>query len=210
MKRFPLGCRLAAVACLIAGCQTVHYRVDAEATPGNALEPLKQDKADIPVRIQVVDFVVNSVDATYSERDKDLFRRHNAVAILNLLYSSLGARKVFTEVSRSVVPAPAAADYTVSGTYDFSSIRHQDFMGPNHSITDTGTLHVRVARAKDNAAILDKDFVESHTDEADKHVAIRVHYLQHAFIESVTAEIKVCVAADAGVSGAKASAMAPR
>ena len=118
MNKFAKAVCLAAVACLAAGCQTVHYRVNAEAVPVEALEHYKLDKADIPVAIQIVNFTINSVDASYPDEDKETFRRHNAVAIPNALQHSFGNRKAFSEVSRTVTADPKSADYIVSGTYD--------------------------------------------------------------------------------------------
>jgi hypothetical protein len=182
------------------GCATRHYRVDSEAVPVEALESYKMDKPDdkpaVPARIQVVNFVVNSVDANYSEADKRTFRNHNAVEIPNKLQKSLGERHVFSEVARVVTAVPSTADYVVSGTYDFSDKLDPGFMSNSHSITVHCVLHIRLLRTKDNQAILDKDYVEDRTDEARKNEAISVKYLQAAFIEPITAEIKGVIAED--------------
>ena len=74
------------------------------------------DKPAVPARIQVVNFVVNSVDANYSEADKRTFRNHNAVEIPNKLQKSLGVRHVFSEVVRVVAAVLSTADYVVSGS----------------------------------------------------------------------------------------------
>jgi len=201
MNRKALIVSLVLISLLI-GCQTQHYRVNSEAVPVDSLEVHKQDKADIPARIQVVNFVVNSVDADYYEEDKAVFRRHNALAIPNALHKSLGDRKAFSEVRRTELPEPKLADYVVSGTYDFADNRENGLF--THSITVKGTLHVRVARTRDNTQILDRDFVEDRTDTGRKNVALHVNYLQGAFIESITAEIKRCIAQDLNIPSATA------
>jgi hypothetical protein len=159
-----------------------------------ALENYKQDKAEIPARIQVVNFAINSLDTPYSDDDNELFKRHNTVNIPNRLQQSLGERKVFSEVIRTVSPTPKSTDYIISGTYDFSDKRDKGLF--SHSISIKGKMHVRVVRAKDNAPILDKDYVEQRTDEAKLKVPIQVNYLQKAYIESITAEIKKAIALD--------------
>jgi len=98
------------------GCATRHYRVGEEAVPVDALERYKEEKPEIPARIQVVNFVINSVDADYEDAGKIKFRQHNAVAIPNLLHHSLGRRKVFASVIRLEAAEPSSADYIVSGT----------------------------------------------------------------------------------------------
>jgi len=108
----------------------------------------------------------------------------------------LGERQVFSEVARTEVADPALADYIVSGTYDFSEGTVQDTYADWHSITVLGILHIRVVRAKDNVVVLDKDFTEERTDGARRNVTVHVNYLQSAFIEPITAEIKRMVAAD--------------
>lgn len=188
--------------CLFAGCQTVHYRVNAEAVPVEALENYKQDKAEIPARVQVVTFAINSVNTVYSDDENNLFKRHNAVYIPNRLQSSLGERKVFSEVKRTVSPMPESADYIVSGTYDFSDKRERGLF--SHSISVKGTMHVRVVRAKDNVQILDKEYVEDRFDEANIKIAINVNYLQKAYIESITSEIKKIIAQDVDTLRTKA------
>ena len=69
-------------------------------------------------------------------------------------------------------------------------------MSNSHSITVHCVLHIRLLRTKDNKEILVKDYVEDRTDEARKNQAVRVNYLQAAFIEPITAEIKAVVAED--------------
>ncbi len=195
MNKMMLVFLFAASACLFAGCQTIqHYRVSVEAVPVEALEKFKQDKAEIPARVQVVNFVVNSVDADYSEADKNVFRRHNAVFIPNALQGSLGARKVFSEVLRTESPNPELSDYVISGTYDITMKRVRGFF--SHSVSTKGTMHVRVVRAKDNVPIIDKDYVEERFDEARNNLAVNVYYLQQAYIASITAEIKKAIAHD--------------
>jgi hypothetical protein len=184
----------AVFAYLFSGCAQVHYKVQEEAVPVEALEKYKQDKAEVPARIQVVNFVVNSVDADYSDDDKNIFRRHNNIAIPNMLQRSLGERKVFSEVVRTESPNPVSTDYVISGTYDF--IRKAEKGFTSHSISIKGAMHVRVVRAKDNVPIMDKDYVEERSDTAKKQVAVSVTYLQKAYIESITAEIKKTIAQD--------------
>ena len=113
-----------------------------------------------------------------------------------------GSRKVFSEVGRTVAPSPGLADYIVSGTYDYSKKTSRGFT--THTITIKGTIHLRLVRAKDNVPILEKDFVEERSDETKVKQAAQVHYLQAAYIHSITAEIKNCVAQDAQRSQAKA------
>jgi len=196
MKKIIYVALLAVLGCLFSGCQTTHYRVNQEAVPVDAIETFKQDKAEIPARLQVVNFVVNSVDTDYSDDEKNVFRRHNAVFIPNLLHHSLGERKVFSEVKRSVLPLPESTDYIISGTYDFFGKREIGFS--SHSVRIKGTMHLRVVRAKDNLQILDKDFVEERSDEAKKNQRVNVNYLQKAYIESITFEIKKYIAQDTG------------
>ncbi len=74
MSRKVFGTLLVAFAFLLSGCPHVRYTAP-DVVPIELLEVYKQDNADIPARVQVVNFVVATVDANYSDEGKALFRR---------------------------------------------------------------------------------------------------------------------------------------
>ena len=183
-------------AVLLSGC---HVRYSApEVVPLELLEVYKQDGAEVPARVQVVNFVVNSVDANYSDDGKDTFRRYQSHQIPKRLYELLGATRAFREVRRSASANPELADYVVSGTYDYSEKR---IKAPYyHEISMKGTIRVRVVRAKDNTVILEKAYLEERSDSASSFQPIRVIYLQEAYLRPIAVEIRSSIAQDMGAS----------
>jgi len=187
---------------LFGGCFTPRYRpyhITNEAVPVDALEVYKKNGAEVPAKIQVVNFMVNSVNANYSDADKEAFRHQNSLEIPNKLYYSLAARQAFSQVARTAVPSLASADYIVSGNYDYSDKLVEGFSSSTLSVH--GALHVYVLRSKDSAVILDKIYNEDRTSSDKIHAYLNMYYLnvsylQSAFIEPITAEIKHAVAED--------------
>src|SRR6266849_6162967 len=176
-----------AMALLLGGCAEVRY-TPPEPVPIELLPSYKQDNAEIQARIQVVDFVIKSVDAPYSDSGKERFRRYQGLTIPKRLYDIMGQWRAFQEVKRASSPTTGGADYTVSGTYDYTEKRVR---APYyHEINIKGILHVRVTRTRDDSAIFDKDYMEEKTDTASSFQAIRVLYLQDVFIQSIAVEIR--------------------
>jgi hypothetical protein len=203
MSKISFITSVALLLCLFVGCQpAIHYREASGPIPVGTLDTYQQDNAEIPVRVQVVNFFVKSVDAPYSEAEKKAFVRSNGVIFANDLQRELGKLKVFSEIRRTVSAEPNSADYIISGTIDFSQKYERGMY--THKFTTKQTIHLRVMRAKDNVQILDKDFVEENTDEASRQVGLRVKFDQPAFLESITVEIKKCVAQDIGILKTKA------
>ena len=182
-----------AMTLLFGGCAEVRYTAP-EPVPVDLLPSYKQDNAEIRARIQVVDFVIRSVDAPYSDSGKERFRRYQGLTIPKRLYDIMGQWRAFQEVKRVTSPTTGGADYTVSGTYDHTENRVR---APYyHEINVKGILHVRVTRTRDGSVILDKDYVEDKTDSASSFQAIRVLYLQNVFIQSIAVEIRKSIEDD--------------
>lgn len=182
-----------AMTLLFGGCAEVRYMAP-EPVPVDLLPSYKQDNAEIRARIQVLDFVIRSVDAPYSDSGKERFRRYQGLTIPKRLYDILGQWRAFQEVKRVAVPTTGGADYTVSGTYDHKENRVR---APYyHEINVKGILHVRVTRTRDGSVILDKEYVEDKTDSASSFQAIRVLYLQDVFIQSIAVEIRKSIEDD--------------
>jgi len=191
-----LGCAVLCPTGGILGCaNTVHYRVDNAAVPAEAIETFRLEKAEIPAKVQVVDFSVDTVNAPYADEDKKLFRQDNAIYVANRIHESLGKRAVFKEVSRSTLSQPQLSDYIVSGSYDFTDVRENYPF--NYSIAITDVIHLKVIRTKDGQQILSKDYPEQVSDTTrSSRTPPHVKYLQVAFIEKITAEVKLAIAAD--------------
>jgi len=171
-----------------------------EPVPFELLPSYKQDNAEIQARIQVVDFVIQSVDAPYSDSGKERYRRYQALTIPKRLYDVMGQWRAFTEVKRASSPTMGDADYTVSGTYDYTEKRVR---APYyHEINVKGLLHVRVSRTRDDSVILEKDYFEDKTDSSSSFQPIRVLYLQDILIQSIAVEIRKSIEEDVRRSGA--------
>jgi len=97
-------------------------------------------------------------------------------------------------VKRTEIPKQEFSDYIVQGIYDFSEERTAAPF--YHSITVKGKLHVSVERVKDSTKILDKDFLEERMDNGASFKAIRVLYLQEAFLITIASEIKKAIVQD--------------
>ena len=181
------------VALLLAGCAEVRYTAP-DPVPVDLLPDYKQDNAEIRARVEVVDFVIKSVNAPYSDSGKERFRRYQGLTIPKRLYDIMGQWRAFNEVKRASSPTTGGADYTVSGTYDYTEDRVR---APYyHEINVKGILHVRVTRTRDASVILDKDYVEDKTDSSSSFQAIRVLYLQDVLLQSIAVEIRKSIEED--------------
>ena len=182
-----------AMAVLLGGCANVRYTAP-DPVPVEQLPSYKQDNAEIRARVEVVDFVIKSIDAPYSDSGKTQFRRYQGLTIPKRLYDVMGQWRAFQEVRRVSSPATGGVDYTVSGTYDYKESRVQAPF--YHEISVKGVLHIRVTRTRDGSVILDKDYVEDKTDSSSTFQGIRVLYLQDAFIHSIAIEVRKSIEAD--------------
>ena len=182
-----------------SGC---HVRYAApEVVPIELLEVYRQPNAEIPARVQVVNFDIRTVEANYSDDGKEMFRRYQSHQIPKNLYTLLGTPRAFTEVKRIAAAEPQSADYLVSGTYDYVEKR---ISAPYyHEISTKGTLRARVVRTRDNVQILDKAYVEERSDSASSFQPIRVLYLQEAFLRPIAVDIKNSITHDLGTARAR-------
>lgn len=142
----------------------------------------------------MVDFVIHTVDAPYSDSGKERFRYYQGLTIPKRLYDIMGQWRAFQEVKRVSSPTTDGADYTVSGTYGYKEKRVQ---APYyHEINVKGILHVTVTRTRDDSVVLDKVYGEDKTDSASSFQPIRVLYLGDLFFQSIALEIRKSIEDD--------------
>ena len=185
----------AAVALLANGCATGtgHLSIQ-EPAKVEVLGPIKTVHADVPVKVQVVNFTITSVKSTAGNVKQAAIRRAFELEVPNRLYFSLGNRHAFSEVSRAVTPDLTAADFIVSGEYEF--IYRAEVGWVAHQVYQKGTAHVRVMEAKTNVRIFEKSYAEEQKDESKTFAQDYpdVEYLQKAYIAEIAADIKRAIA----------------
>ncbi len=188
---------LLAVAAM--GCSTTHYTVLSAPVSPEDTGRFVTANPEIPVRVQITNFEIRKVDTQYPEKEKELFRRHNSVAIPNMLQEFLGTRQVFAEVTRSSVAKPDSTDYVIIGTYDFFErlgTRGREwipfagiFGAPINEATIRATLSLQIVESKNGTVVFDKAFPEEHSDRTSIYKRPNVGYLQAAYMGQIASEI---------------------
>lgn len=184
---------------MLAGCSTVHFSVLSAPVKPEDTGRFAVSNPDISARVQIANFEIRQVDTQYSEREKELFRQHFAVAIPNILQEFLGKRQAFSEVTRVATPKPEETDYVITGTYDFfERVGTQGrewipfagtFGAPINEATIKGLLSLRIIDAKSGAVVLEKSFREEHSERTSIYKKAQVGYLQADYMGQITTEV---------------------
>ena len=66
---------------IFAGCAPVHFTVNNAPVAPEHTGSFKTTTPEIPLNVQITNFIVESVDTQYSEKEKELFRRNYSIAI---------------------------------------------------------------------------------------------------------------------------------
>ncbi len=185
-------------ACFLSGCETSHITL-AEASKPESLEPIRTPRS-IPVKIQVANFTVDSVECKTGGIDEVTMRKHLELTVPNRIFFSLGNRHVFSEVSRIASTNEASADFVVSGEYEFIYRLGGGVISAAHAYVK-GTTHLHVIDAKTGNAILEKTYVEEHGDKSTNPLLSnhsfplrpKVQGLQDAHIADITTDIKKAI-----------------
>lgn len=183
----------------LSGCPSTHFTVrSAPVNPEDSPRYLLTNAED-PVRVQVADFQILRVDTQFPEDEKDLFRRHFAIAIPNMIQEQIGKRQVFSEVTRVSSAKPDATDYIIMGRYDFFSrlgtqgrewIPFAGAVGAKiNEAWVKEDLSVRIVDAKTGKAVFEKSYPEEHRDMTSVRQRPDVGYLQAAYIAKICTEI---------------------
>ncbi len=189
----------------ISGCQSskIHLTL-TEQTKAESLEPIKTYAARIPVKIQVVNFVVNSAKSAAGNVNEVELKRYYELAAANRLQSTIGQRHVFSEVSRATRADPSSADFIVTGEYDYSSeARGFSFLASQinpifrtHSIDVKGIMHVHVVAAKTGGVVHDKVYVEAYSASSGATEKLSgPSVLRTAHLATISADIETAVQA---------------
>ena len=199
MKKNMFICLIAVIITIIHGCARVHFTVTSAPVPPEHAPSFKTEAAEIPVVVQITNFVINKVDTQYPESEKEVFQRHYALAIPNSLQDSLGKRQIFSRVTRVTISNPTEADYILSGNYDFFSrlgtqgrewIPFAGTVGAEiNEAWVKETMHLRITHSKTGAEVFFKSFPEEHRDRTSIYKKAQVSYLQANYISAMTSEI---------------------
>ena len=183
----------------VEGCSTVHYTESSAPIRPEDAGRFAVANPEIPIRVQIANFEIRQIDTQYSELEKDLFRRHNSVAIPNLLQEFIGKRQVFAEVSRVSSAAPGSTDYIITGTYDFFErlgtqgrewIPGAGTFGAHiNEATVKGILSLRIVKSNGGTVVLEKAFPEEHSDNSSIYVGPKVGYLQEDYMGRIASEV---------------------
>src|SRR5438094_5784714 len=84
----------------VIGCHRAHFTVQSAPPRPEDTGSFRTQSPEMSAVVQIANFTVRTVDTQYPDREKDMFRRHFAAAIPNLLQESIGRRQVFSEVRR--------------------------------------------------------------------------------------------------------------
>lgn len=194
--RITLGLLLTASTCLLTACNTAHMTLHQPTQP-SAFDPIKTANAPVTAKVQVVNFTVNVVNTGSENVTKEQLQQNLQVLAANRIYSSLGRRRAFSEVTRVERSDPNSADYIVSGTYDFSMESNQFFGAHMHY---NGTIKVQVVEAKTGAAVFEKTYVEEQSDTAHNRNTAHLQWLQGALIEEISADIRNAIFHKVGIN----------
>lgn len=192
-----LGIVLLMVA--LAGCSTVHFSVSSAPVRPEDTGRFAEPNPEVSARVQIANFEIRQVDTQYPEQEKELYRRHFAVAIPNLLQEFLGKRQAFSEVTRVTTAKLDATDYVITGTYDFfERIGTQGrewipfagtFGAPINEATVKGTLSLRIVEAKRGSVVFEKVFPEEHSETTSVYKKANVGYLQADYMGQIATEV---------------------
>jgi curli biogenesis system outer membrane secretion channel CsgG len=187
------------LAVTATGCSTVHYTVSSAPVRPEDTGRFAVANPEVPVRVHITNFEIRQVDTQYPEREKELFRRHNSVAIANILQEFLGKRQVFAEVTRTTTAKPNSADYVITGTYNFfERIGTQGrewipfagtFGASINEATIRGTLSLRIVESKGGTVVFEKVFPEEHTERTSIYKKANVGYLQADYMGQIASEV---------------------
>lgn len=195
VKRLGVVLLMVTLAC----CSTAHFSVTSVPVRPEDTGRFAVSNPDVLAGVQIANFEIRQVDTQYPERKKELFRRHLAVTIPNMLQEFLGKRQAFPEVTRVAKPRPDATDYVITGTYDFfERIGTQGrewipfagtFGAAINEATVKGTLSLRIVQAKSVAVVLEKIFPEEHSERTSIYKKANVGYLQADYLGQITTEV---------------------
>lgn len=181
------------------GCSSVHYTVSSAPVRVKDTGRFATSNPEVPVKVQITNFEIRHVDTQYPEKEKTLFRKHNSIAIPNLIQESIGRRQRFSEVRRVTSFTPHLSDYVITGTYDFfERIGTQGkewipfagtFGAPINGATILGKLTITIIETQDNIEIFDKSFTEDHSERTSIYKNAKVGYLQADYIGNISSEI---------------------
>jgi hypothetical protein len=198
-RRAPEALILGFAIASVFGCHGAHFTVQNAALLPEQAPSFKTASPEVPAIVQIANFTIGAVDTQYPEEEKNVFRRHMAVAIPNILQDYLGKKQVFANVTRSSSPIPAQADYTVTGEYDFFERLgtggrewipfYGTFGGSINEAWVKGTTTVVVADAKTGAEILRKSYAEEHRDRTSIYQRPNVGYMQADYVAGIATEI---------------------
>lgn len=177
---------LAATALFLTGCNTAHTTLHAP-TPVSTIDSIKTAGAQVSARVQVVNFAVNVINSGSENVTKEQLRRNLEVFLGNRIFSSLGARRAFTEVTRAESANPQSADYIVSGAYDFDFTSNRFFGAHMHY---KGVINVVVTDVKSAAVVFQKSYTEEESDSSNNGNTARIQWLQNAVISEISADIR--------------------
>ncbi len=198
-RRVAASTALLLAALIQSGCYRAHFAVQSAPVPAEQAASFKTASPEVPAVVQVANFAVGAVDTQYTEEEKESFRKHFAVAIANLLQETLGRKQIFSNVTRSVTPMPAQAEFVVSGSYDFFERLgtggrewipfYGTFGGKINEAWVKGTITVVVTDSRSGTELLRKTYVEEHRDRTSVYQKPFVGYLQADFLSNIASEI---------------------
>lgn len=198
LRSVIVGISVVVAFVILSGCGA-HFTVSSDPIRPEDATRYSAANPEIPVRVQVVNFEIREVDAKYPEDDKNLFRRHFAIAIPNMIQEQLGNRKVFSEVVRVSSARPESTDYVVTGTYDFferlgtQGREWIPFAGTFGARINEAwireNLSVRVTKANSVKTVLERSYLEEHRDKTSIYHKAYVGYLQTAYIARICTDI---------------------
>jgi hypothetical protein len=200
MQQVKYFCTFMLIAIVIfAGCAPVHFTVNSAPVAPEHTGSFKTNAPEIPVTVQITNFVIETVDTQYSENEKELFRRHMSIVIPNVLQESLGKRQAFSQITRAATANPVVTNYMVSGTYNFAErlgtqgrewIPFAGLFGAKiNRAWVKGTLAIFVIDAKTGAEIFRKSYIEEHRDNTSIYSQPRVGYLQADYLAAIANDI---------------------
>ena len=184
---------------IFAGCAPVHFTVNNAPVAPEHTGSFKANAAEIPVTVQITNFVIETVNTQYSENEKELFRRHMSITIPNSLQEFLGKRQTFSQVTRSATANPVVTNYMVSGNYNYAErlgtqgrewIPFAGLFGAKiNKAWAKGTMVVWIIDAKTGTEIFRKSYTEEHKDKTLIYSQPRVGYLQADYMAAISNDI---------------------
>ena len=179
---------------LISGCETGRLHL-SEPFRVESLDPIKTARSTAPVKVQIVNFIVKVLESDAGNIDAESIRKNLELTVPNDLYTSLGERHVFSEVTRTARPEPSSVDYIVSGEYEFVSRNERGWGFTSGVNYIKGTTHLHLLDTKTNSIFFEKTYVEERQDKTGGEVT----FLQQAHIAEITADIKRAIYEKMGI-----------